>query len=904
MKKIFLLFVALLYILCTAAQQAISLKGKWRVGLDSTITEPPPATGGGSFFKYTIQLPGSLDEAGLGNRVTNLRLDVLNRKVAYTGPAWYHRTITIPVSWKQKTTVLFIERALWKVNVWVDGKKTQDFGERLLTPNRIKLGVLSPGQHTLVVCVDNRPLYNIGIWSHAYSDMMQTIWNGMIGRLELQAQDKTSISNIKVYPSAAEKKITVSLTKHGSSSVAVAYTLMEKKSKKILAHGKKTGTDFEIQLLSPRLWDEFDPFLYTLIIKNGAQVIAQDIGFRNITTANGQFIINGRPVLMRGTHDGGIFPLTGYPSCDVKDWQRIFSICKSYGLNHVRFHSWTPPRAAFEAADEAGIYLQCELPFFGNEAPPMGADTARDHYLKRELKSVLDAYGNHPSFCMVAMGNELRGNYKVLDDLVQQGKTYDPRHLYTRVSNPEAGGKFEAGPYDDFLVLHAYRKDGRRYMRRGEEIFDFEKPATLSDYRAPAKVPVISHEVGQWFIYPGYNEIKKYAGVLTVPHYQQFRTLMEKNGMKGMDAYFQQASGRFVTELYKEEIERQLRTPGYGGFQLLDLHDYPGQGVALDGILDAFWDSKGLVKPTAFRRFCSEAVPLLRMKKRVWQTAETFNASAEIAYYAKNKTLKLFPQWEVTDSAGRILYNGSLPATTVTSGSLQQLGDVSFPLDKITTAQKLTITVLAKGTPYQNSWNIWVYPAIKELYTDILIADTLDAATSAALQAGKKILLLTGALQKARPLRFPTPFWNTQLFPDQPSGCGILCNPAHPAFKDFPTDFYSNWQWWELLHARTASYSRPPASAKRSVVLNKLPQNYKPLVQVIDDPWHGNKLGVVFELKIGSGKLLVCTLDISSNLSERIVARQLRYSLLNYMSSTAFSPVQELTAEEVRGLLY
>ena len=96
---------------------------------------------------------------------------------------------------------------------------------------------------------------------------------------------------------------------------------------------------------------------------------------------------------------------------------------------------------------------------------------------------------------------------------------------------------------------------------------------------------------------------------------------------------FLRASGRFQTAFYKAEIEEALRTPGMGGFQLLGLHDFPGQGTAPVGVLDAFWEEKGYVRPEEYRRFCAETVLLARLARRVYTSDETLRATVEVAHF-------------------------------------------------------------------------------------------------------------------------------------------------------------------------------------------------------------------------------------------------------------------------------
>jgi hypothetical protein len=133
------------------------------------------------------------------------------------------------------------------------------------------------------------------------------------------------------------------------------------------------------------------------------------------------------------------------------------------------------------------------------------------------------------------------------------------------------------------------------------------------------------------------------------------------------------------------------------------------------------------------------------------------------------------------------------------------------------------------------------------------------------------------------PGRFLPVFWSPIWFSDQvPNTMGILCDPKHPALAQFPTEFYSNWQWYELLRN------------SRTVILNDTPASFRPIVEVIDNFARNNKLGNLFEARVGRGSLLVCTIDLLRLASTQAAANQLLKSLYAYAGSESFRPSGEL----------
>jgi len=354
--------------------------------------------------------------------------------------------------------------------------------------------------------------------------------------------------------------------------------------------------------------------------------------------------------------------------------------------------------------------------------------------------------------------------------------------------------------------------------------------------------------------------------------------------------------GKLQTLLYKEDIEASLRTPGFGGFQLLDLHDFPGQGTALVGVLDPFWEEKGYVTPADYHRFCCETVPLLRMKKCVYTSDETFTATVEIAHFGPAPIKKAQPVWTVAYPDGRKLAEGSLPERDLPLGNGTALGTIEQPLAGAAAPTQLIVTVSLKGTPYSNHWDIWVYPTKLETAppTDVLVVESLDKKTEEALAAGKRVLLLAppATIRSDVPPGFSVIFWNTAWTGRQPPHTlGLLCNPEHPALAKLPTEFHSNWQWWDLV------------SKSRAMILDDFPTEFRPIIQVIDDWTTNRKLGLVFEVKTGGGRLLVCSIDLRSNLENRPVARQMLRSLLDYAHGDAFAPRQDVGIDVVRNLL-
>jgi len=934
----------------------IDLAGNWSFQLD-----PADQGVGERWFLRTlpdtIHLPGSLQAQGYGEEI---RLDTawvgnivdqsyftdakyepyrqpghikvpfwLQPEKHYNGVAWYQREVEVPAEWRGRRVTLTLERPHWETTVWLDD---QLIGAQnsLSVPHLYELGAnVAAGSHRVTIRVDNRMIVDVGQNANSVTDHAQTNWNGIVGRVALAAASPLWMRAVRVFPDVARRTATVKIdvaSVLGASGRGVVTVRAERFNVPGLhtppavgadfgfsAEGGLSGLDFsaggghlDVELplgADAQTWSEFNPALYALTIDldvvvdgvhHGEQRVV-NFGLREVGVQGTQLAINGQPIFLRGTLECCIFPLTGYPPTDVAAWKRIIRICKEHGLNHIRFHSWCPPEAAFVAADELGFYYQVECPSWANQGAAIGEGRSLDQWLYEEAARITTLYGNHPSFIMMAYGNEPAGRLvEFLGEWVTYWRKRDPRRLYT------SGAGWPMLPENQY-----HNTFEPRVQLWGAELasrINALPPETVTDYRdfvAAKGIPVVSHEIGQWCVYPNFAEIEKYTGVLKAHNFEIFRDLLDANHMGDQAAAFVMASGKLQTLCYKEEIESALRTPGFAGFHLLDLHDYPGQGTALVGVLDPFWDEKGYVSAAEFSRFCNHTVPLARMAKRYWRTSETFTADLQITHFGPAPLVDAIVDWKLVDASGAVAGTGTLAPVTVPVSSQDVVGAISCALAACTPAQKYTLVagVTANdGARYENDWDIWVFADALpvQVPADILVVKELDATAQQQLSRGGTVLLMPAAIEvdSASQIGFSSVFWNTAWTRGQaPHTLGILCDPRHPLFAHFPTEAHSNWQWWELIHGSAA------------LTLDGLPPALRPLVQPIDTWFEARRLGLLFEAQVGGGKLMVCSMDLHSDLEHRLVARQMLVSLLAYLQSADFAPRIEAGVEVITALL-
>jgi len=886
-----------------------------------------------------IQLPGALTAQGFGPLVSvdtewtgsifdrtwfeeeryaayrqpgNLKIPFwLQPERHYQGPAWYSTQIEIPAAWAGKRVTLFLEFPHWETRAWLDGRPLgSNLG--LSVPHVYDLGAdLTAGSHRLTLRVDNRMLINVGPNAHSMSDHTQGNWNGVAGRIELRCGEALWIEDAQAYPRLADKSVTLRLQIGNRSGYAGPATLSAAASAFNAPRPHHAAPQaFEIEVaadggsleltypLGPDAltWDEFSPALYRLLLTLAAGGLEDTrevtFGLREVGVQGTRLAVNGRETFIRGTLECCIFPRTGYPPTDVAEWKRIIMVAKDHGLNQFRFHSWCPPEAAFIAADELGFYCQVECASWANQGASIGEGGPLDEWLYDEARTILRFFGNHPSFIMMAYGNEPAGRMEeYLERWVNYWKEHEPRRLHTSGAGWPA---IDANDYHNIPGprIHAW---GAGLSSR----INAQPPETLTDYRTwveDFKKPIVSHEIGQWCVYPNFAEIEKYTGLLKPRNFELFRDTLAANHMGDQAQDFLLASGKLQALCYKEEIESAMRTPGFAGFQLLDLHDFPGQGTALVGVLDPFWESKGYISAAEYSRFCNATVPLARLSKRIWTTAETFQAGLEAAHFGPAPLPGVVTEWRLENAQGQLLAGGALPPVDLPIGSPIALGTVQLNLIGLPAPARCRLVVRLAGTPYENDWDLWIYPANLRpaLPAGVRQSASLDAEARAHLQNGGTVLLMPPAGQLSSPvvMGFSSIFWNTAWTNNQPPHTlGVLVDPSHPLFAHFPSEYHTNWQWWEPLQLGTA------------LVLDGLPAALRPLIQPIDTWFENRRLSALFEARVGGGKLVVCSLDLHCNQEDRPAARPLLHSLYAYLASPDFNPQVELSLEQVTALL-
>lgn len=877
----------------------------------------------------------------------------------YTGKAWYQKTIFVPEKSDGFVGRLTLENTKWKTTLWIDGECKGSIVS-LCAPHVYETGALSAGEHTVTLCIDNGWQLPYRPDGHGVSDALGATWNGVAGAITLELFNRVWIERVWVNAQLPQAAIQVHLkneTSHTQNCIVhvqdTVHTDISAAAVCVLTQGSQIC---ELTLNYPSdtpLWDEFDQGLHNLIvtlssISNALQgemqssitqlplqskemvsqfskVVLQTkevtFGFRRAEVKDGHFVINGRNTYLRGTHFGGDYPLSGIPDCGSAYWDKIMETVKTWGMNFIRCHSYCPPEAAFEAADRAGVYLQIECDMWNVFAP----DAQMNNVLWEETKRILDAFGNHPSFLMLSPSNEPGGDWLMpLTDWVSKCRAYDSRHLYTIQSG---------WPYP----MEPDKITGTDYVYFHRSGFGIQPGGTIrgtrgwngGDYRESLKdisYPVICHELGQWCAYPDFDVIDKFTGYLQPGNFEIFRESARAHDVLGQNKEFVYNSGRQQVRMLKEDLEANLRTPYIYGFELLDLHDYLGQGTALVGILDPFWDSKGYVTPNEWRQFCDETVLLARIESYCIDRAKnaTISIPIEVSHFGRAPLQSVRIHWQLEQQPvteytygehGKTLTQtvfqspvlcGTLKQRDYALEKNQSAGCIYLNMEDIEPNRVYTLRVSMKvnGRIVENTWTLWIFDSSKlnpvstpdeskaesDTHEDVFItSDCFHAET--LLNEGKRVLFelpYEDTSYDCPPVRFNPSFWNSQMGPTWARGMGMIIQNAHPAFASFPTTADGGWQWQSLIENA------------RGLRVEKLGCDcITNLVQPIDEWNRNNKMSLLFECQVGTARLMMTSINLEQDTPQ---AAALKKSILSYMKSDAFEPQGQVSWKQLSSL--
>lgn len=676
-----------------------------------------------------------------------------------------------------------------------------------------------------------------------------------------------------------------------------------------------------------KLWDEDEGNLYEMAVTLDNGMSAEDkggstaecrtrFGIRSFgDNGSGRLALNGRAIFLRGEANCAEYPETGHPPMTIPEWKEMLLKYRSYGINFVRFHSHCEPEAAFAAADELGMLLQPELSHW-DPKDAFGTEESYRYY-RAELVDLLKTYANHPSFVMLTLGNELQAQDEGrgrMRELVRTAKRMDPTRLYANGSNAFYGEE-GCDPESDFytsqsckdVVIRGTFSGMRGYLNENYPSADRTYDEAMAEIRKEYQKPVFSFEVGQFEVLPDFEELESFHGISDPVNLKLIKKRVEERGLLPTWEKYVEATGELSRLAYREEIEAAMRTRELSGISLLGLQDFPGQGTALVGMMNSHLEPKpyDFARPERFREFFQECRILVKLPHYTYEAGERLIAEVEAANFGKGNIEGVFC-WTLAGKKS-VSENGNCEPAEIKSkntviatgedteiticrpGSYTEVGSLDIPLDFVEKNTALTLKVRIGDSI--SAYPIWVYRKTTPVCPEnVYETRAFDVKTREILQNGGRVYLSPDADKESLPnsikTQFTTDFWSVGTFADQEGGMGQLIDTEHPIFKEFPTDFHTDWQWWIM-------------ATKRAVIL---PHPMKTIITEMDSYAFLRPMAQMIEFRCLKGKVLLSTMELHKS-QQYPEVRALQASIYTYLSGENFEPAEEITEEELSMLV-
>ena len=676
-----------------------------------------------------------------------------------------------------------------------------------------------------------------------------------------------------------------------------------------------------------KLWDEDEGNLYEMAVTLDNGMSAEDkggstaecrtrFGIRSFgDNGSGRLALNGRAIFLRGEANCAEYPETGHPPMTIPEWKEMLLKYRSYGINFVRFHSHCEPEAAFAAADELGMLLQPELSHW-DPKDAFGTEESYRYY-RAELVDLLKTYANHPSFVMLTLGNELQAQdegRERMRELVRTAKRMDPTRLYANGSNAFYGEE-GCDPESDFYTSQSCKDVVIRgtfsgmwgYLNENYPSADRTYDEAMAEIRKEYQKPVFSFEVGQFEVLPDFEELESFHGISDPVNLKLIKKRVEERGLLPTWEKYVEATGELSRLAYREEIEAAMRTRELSGISLLGLQDFPGQGTALVGMMNSHLEPKpyDFARPERFREFFQECRILVKLPHYTYEAGERLIAEVEAANFGKRNIEGVFC-WTLAGKKS-VSENGNCEPAEIKSkntviatgedteiticrpGSYTEVGSLDIPLDFVEKNTALTLKVRIGDSI--SAYPIWVYRKTTPVCPEnVYETRAFDVKTREILQNGGRVYLSPDADKESLPnsikTQFTTDFWSVGTFADQEGGMGQLIDTEHPIFKEFPTDFHTDWQWWIM-------------ATKRAVIL---PHPMKTIITEMDSYAFLRPMAQMIEFRCLKGKVLLSTMELHKS-QQYPEVRALQASIYTYLSGENFEPAEEITEEELSMLV-
>lgn len=899
------------------ARDVIDLAGEWQFRADpQDIGKTEKWYLSETEFDKKIIVPGAWNPQGIGEPAESLFYK-------FAGPGWYRKRVSVPKSWHGKEMYVCFDGIYRSADVWINGEH-QGAVNGYLTPARYEIAylIIKDWNIDIVVRVDGRrgPEVDLLSGSMDITELPGAEWGGIYGKVWLETTEKSWIENAYVVPRRNSDVVEVivdtgSRVIYGGSAEQQPDFVLQAD---IYDHaGKHVGSNVSYKML-PSLFSDFimvqiedikrwspdSPYLYTLDIRLYKQDEEIDyytttFGVREIATDGDRFTLNGKSVFLRGFIDDCVFPNTLAPPTDKSVYVERFKIAKKYGFNFARCRSWAPTQDYLDAADEAGIMLQVELPADPVQAPKsLSAEQIAQYYID-QWQTMIKPRRSHPSIIAWGMFDAKPNGGVSPAALYEEARKIDSSRLLVDWNdNPPLKTDEQPRVTADFLPIK-FDKPGK---------YDLNSPK-------PTK-PVVISGLGEYGTIPSLDQRSLFSRGARPYWLINRQAIAAHQGLTEQLDKWVDNSNKLQAAALKADIEAARLSNGVRGYTLRSLQD---NWSNTNGVLDIFFHPKG-ISGDEFKRFNAPTVLLMESKRRSYHTGETAQVSFLVSRYEGVASDGAKLTWKLSDN-DKIIASGEKTDLEIGADGLHELLQIDLKMPSDGAARKLSLAAELSDSSgkYSNSWDFWVFPSERadlpsavclsglvgmtaiypkarfsnsaEVSSDctLFVASELTKSVIYYLDGGGKVLLLgpTKALPLSKSGFLPSPG-----DPEKDGIAGTLIDTDHPSMESMPGQDWCGLYYYSLL---TDSYA---------CVLSSLPQPVKPIIRCLDSSTDMRAKAHLFEARVGKGKLLVGAMNFQDALGEGDAAGcYLLDCLIKYALGPKFEPAAELDREFIENLI-
>ncbi len=870
-------------VLRSPLRQTLSLDGFWDFATD--------ASGIGEAEKWynpevtlpkriPLVVPGCWEAQGVGgpgnsSSVTPER-SIRPLRGSYCGTAWYRKAVTLPKDWVGKQVWLKVGGVHAQGWFWVNGKY---IGHNACYCGTYKYNItdlVNPGQRVVIAAkVRNDVPSRKGLmaWIERFG--------GLYRSMELEAtpsfliDDACAVSDLDQHRAVIHVRVRAAAGERIPSSRAEVQVDTATLDRMPTGSGHAVvmlGSNSTVEVVVPVTLDPFNPWspeapnLYRadIVLKVDGQAIdgwVERFGVRKWEARGGAFYLNNSPYFIRGYGDDFIYPLTIVSPASREIHREHLRLARKYGFAYVRHHTHCELPEFYEAADEVGIMVQPELPYYG--ATPSAGDP---NYFKPkdDLEELYTQYRRYVSLSTYCTGNEGHLGSPLDREIYQLAKRLDPTRL----------------------VLH---QDGGQ-NRKDNSDFHQGPAVPWEPGSQDGSWPFTAHEYLNLATQEDPRLAEKYAGALQPPVTTEgFRAELARAGLTWEWGVATLEAGNQLQRVYQKRGLEQARLDpvcdGYIYWTIVDVGSPSAQGL-----LNQFWEPKAS-EAEYIRQFNGPTVVLAKFspKEQILRAGDDLDVEWWISAFDPEPMKGQDLAWRL-EKDGAVMLSGTMPSIDAGPGELKALGKIHCKAPETTKPAKCELVAELPGREVKNSWDLWIfphrprsaefgkglaasarlYPLLKERYPGLARADTnfdvwlterFDTNAAAALQQGKKVLLV--ALPGMAP-GVQLGWWAI----GRQAGTAIA---RHPVFGDFPHEGFLSDLWFRLM-GRGLGLTNPALHRVEPLMVTRGCAGY-----LLD----------VFEANAGKGRLLASGLNLVSDSPEAVY---LLDQFIRYVRSPEYQP--------------